>query len=133
LLNFIYDENLHILKALVRNSLGDAVIEVPATLLLKAFGMTQKGIRDAFSDDLIILDTLSAEKLKDKDTITKYNHDDIVQDPEIMEYRSQVEEFRNLKESGKGSPIDTKLKHYVVKYEDCLKEINELTALYDKL
>ena len=133
LLNFIYDENLRILKALVRNSLGDAVIEVPATLLLKAFGMTQKGIRDVFSDDLIILDTLSAEKLKDKDTITKYNHDDIVQDPEIMEYRSQVEEFRNLKESGKGSPIDTKLKHYVVEYEDCLKEINELTALYDKL
>ena len=133
LLNFIYDENLGILKALVRNSLGDAVVEIPATLLLKAFGMTQDEIRSVFSDDLTILNTLYNEKLKDKDKVVAYNHDEIIQDSEIMEYRSQVEEFRNSKDTGKGSPIDTKLKQHVVKYEDYMKEVRELTDRYDQL
>ena len=133
LINFMYDEQLQMINALVRNSQNDAIVEIPATILLKAFGMTQDEIRRVFNDDLSIINTLLNECAKGKEKVRSYNHDDIIQDPEIMEYRSQVDELRQVKDTGKGSPIDTKLKQYVIKYEDCVKEVKELNARYEKL
>ena len=132
------NKKIWIVNALVKNTQNDAIIEIPATLLLKAFGMSQEEILNAFGQEdesgsilgaTCIINTLNSGQIKSKEKKNKaraYSRNDIIQDPEIMEYRSQVDELRKSKDTGKGSPIDTKLKRYIIMYEDCSKAIKAL-------
>ncbi len=133
LINFMYNEDLQIINALVRNSQNDAIVEIPATILLKAFGMTQDEIRKVFNDDLCIINTLFNECSKSKDKTWSYTHNGIMQNPEIVEYRVQIEESSQDKSIGKGSPIDTRLKKYIKKVVNCEAEIKALDDRYEKL
>lgn len=124
LFNFYIDQNTRTVKAMIRNSTGDAAPSFPATQLLKAFGMSQDEIRRVFKDDIYILNTLFSEI---------YNHNNILNDFEIIGYRENIEQLRAQQTSSHGSPIDTKLKNAIVQYEDLVVTRKQLYTQYDEL
>jgi DNA-directed RNA polymerase subunit beta len=108
----------------MRNSVGDAAPTFPATQLLKAFGMSQDEIRRIFKDDIYVLNTLYSEQ---------YNHQNILDDFEIIGIRKTASDLDDEKNVGRGSPIDTKLKQAVYKYVSEKKIVDELRSKYESL
>jgi DNA-directed RNA polymerase subunit beta len=86
--------------------------------------MGQDEIRRVFKDDIYILDTLYSEP---------YNHLNILDDPEIIGIRKTANDLDGRKTSGRGSPIDSKLKEAVVEYVHKKKEADELRTHYETM
>jgi DNA-directed RNA polymerase subunit beta len=122
LMNFTIDESSMTVRATMRNSMGDSAPTFPATQLLKAFGMTQDEIRRIFKDDIYILNTLYSET---------YNHQNILEDYEIIGIRKTADDITSAKPIGRGSPIDSKLKQAVIDYVQENKVAVELRKEYD--
>jgi len=111
-------------KVTMRNATGDSAPVFPATQLLKAFGMSQDEIRRVFRDDEYVLNTLYSEI---------YNHQNILDDYEIIGIRKTADDLDNNRQIGRGSPIDTKLKQTVIAYEKKHKIRDKYKAEYDGL
>ncbi len=124
LFNFWIDQVTKTAKITIRNAVGDAAPSFPATQILKAFGMSQDEIRRVFKDDVFILNTLYSEI---------YNHNNILNEFEILGYRENINELCQQKENSHGSPIDTKLKNAVVTYEDLKIQRDNLYQKYNDL
>lgn len=122
LFNLWIDENNKTINVIIRNSNGDAAPSFPATQLLKAFGLSQDEIRRLFRDDVYILNTLYSEI---------YNHNNILNDFEIVEYRNEIDKLIAEKDNSRGSPIDSKLKNAVVTYETSKIERDNLYKRYN--
>ncbi|MDR1991473.1 MAG: DNA-directed RNA polymerase subunit beta [Mycoplasmataceae bacterium] len=124
-MNFMIDEKNNSVRVMMRNTLGDASPSFPATQLLKAFGMTQDEILDAFNNDDYIVNTLYSEKI--------YTHQNILDDEYILSIRKTADDVAKGKTADRGSPIDTKLKKIVFEYVDEKKKADALKSEYEKL
>jgi DNA-directed RNA polymerase subunit beta len=107
---------------MMRNAMGDNAPTFMATQLLKSFGMTQDEIRRIFKDDLYVLNTLYKEP---------YNHQNILDESEIIGIRKTIQDIENNKVIARGSPIDTKLKKTVALYYREKKLADELRSDYE--
>jgi DNA-directed RNA polymerase subunit beta len=109
---------------MMRNAMGDNAPMFMATQLLKAFGMTQDEIRRIFKDDLYIINTLYKEP---------YNHQNILDESEIIGIRKTLQDISTNKVIARGSPIDTKLKQTVALYYKEKKISDQLRNEYETL
>lgn len=124
LINFWINEQDETVRIMMRNAMGDNAPTFMATQLLKGFGMTQDEIRRIFKDDLYIINTLYKEP---------YNHQNILDESEIIGIRKTIQDINDKKTVGRGAPIDTKLKQTVAQYYKEKKTADNLRAQYDSM
>ncbi|GAA5414761.1 DNA-directed RNA polymerase subunit beta [Ureaplasma ceti] len=111
-----------VVQITARNASGESAAVFLTTSLLKAYGLTNNEIREIYSEEPNILATLENEK---------YNANDVLDFPDIINIRSELQEERHNGEVrefilNKGAPIERKLRRLLLEYIELEEENQQL-------